>query len=145
MHLPDSKGPSPQPPSASAAPVEEQLESTRRLLHALSQVHADFITHGDHRPLFERLLVLVIELTRSERGFIAEVRHPPTGAVSLQLLASQAWADVLQDSEALVGPALTSCEPVLISAPGPDAQAGTAGAPPVQPFLATPFKLQGGV
>src|SRR5690606_28688993 len=85
MHLPRTKAGGEEedtphslpPPSASTAPVEEQLESARRLLHALSQVHADFITHGDHRPLFERLLALVIELTRSERGFIAEVLHAP--------------------------------------------------------------------
>jgi PAS domain S-box-containing protein len=125
--------------------LEEQLESTRRLLHALSQVHADFITHGDHRPLFERLLALVIELTRSERGFIAEVLHAPGGAVSLQLLAAQDWANALQDSEALLAPTLTSREPVLIPDSAPDAQGGPAGPPPSRAFLALPFQLQGGV
>ncbi len=137
MHVPK--------PSASAAPLEEQLESTRRLLQALSQVHADFITHGDHRPLFERLLALVIELTHSERGFIAEVHHTPAGAASLHLLAAQAWADPLHDSEALVGPALTSCKPVLIAEPAPEAQAAAANASPIRTFLAVPFRLQGGV
>jgi PAS domain S-box-containing protein len=140
MHVPKTKAggeeevtpPSLPPPSASMAAVEEQLESARRLLHALSQVHADFITHGDHRPLFERLLTLVIELTRSERGFIAEVLHSPGGAVSLQLLAAQTWASALQDSEALVAPALSSRQPVLIS-------------DSVRTFLALPFQLQGGV
>jgi PAS domain S-box-containing protein len=153
MHVPQPKAggeeedtpPSLPPPSASTAAVEEQLESTRRLLHALSQVHADFITHGDHRPLFERLLALVIELTRSERGFIAEVLHSPGGAVSLQLLAAQAWANPLQDSEALVAPALISREPVLIPDSAPDAQGKPASAPPLRAFLAVPFQLQGGV
>ncbi len=153
MHLPEFQGggeeedspPSLPPPSASMAPVEEQLESTRRLLHALSQVHADFITHGNHRPLFERLLGLVIELTRSERGFIAEVLHAPGGAATLQLLASQNWASPLDGMEALMGSALTSSTPVLLAVPGPDAQAGADGASSPQSFLVMPFRLQGGV
>jgi len=127
---------SPAGAPASTASLEEQLESTRRLLHALAQVHADFITHGDHRALFERLLSLMIELTRSGRGFIAELHRSPEGTASLQLLAVQAWTDPLNDVAAHLAPALSSGAPLWIPDPGP------AAAAPPHAFLGLPFKLQ---
>ncbi|HYI01518.1 PAS domain S-box protein [Hyalangium sp.] len=133
------------PPSSSSLPLEEQLASTQRLLSALAQVHADFITQGDHRLLFERLLSLLIELTCSERGFIAELHHAPQSAPSLQLLAAQAWTGPLQDIEARVAPALTTGAPVLSPDPGPDVPGAPPGAAPLRAFLGLPFKLQGEV
>jgi PAS domain S-box-containing protein len=119
--------------------LEEQLESARRLLHALAQVHADFITHGDHRALFERLLSLVTELTRSGRGFIAELHRAAGGRASLQLLAGQAWPGLLEGLKAHLEPALRTGEPVRLPEPG------SAAAASLQAFLGLPFKLQGQV
>ncbi len=123
--------------------VQEQLEASRRLLHALSQVHADFITHGDHRPIFEQLLVLMVELTRSERGVIAEVQRSPDGAPALQLHAVCAWPDALADLRTLAGGALASGEPVMLPAPALPGEALDGAHPPA--FLGMPFKLQGDV
>ncbi|WP_224240178.1 PAS domain S-box protein [Hyalangium gracile] len=112
-------------------------------MHALSQVHADFITHGDHRPIFEQLLVLMVELTRSERGVIAEVQRSPDGAPALQLHAVCAWPDALADLRTLAGGALASGEPVMLPAPALPGEALDGAHPPA--FLGMPFKLQGDV
>ncbi|KFE68188.1 PAS domain-containing sensor histidine kinase [Hyalangium minutum] len=122
--------------SAARASLEEQLESTQRLLHALAQVHADYITHGDHRALFERLLSLMVELSRSGRGFIAELRSSLEETASLQLLAAQGWKTLpLKDLEAHVAHVLRSGAAQRIPDPG-----STVESPPE--LLALPFMLQ---
>lgn len=129
-------------PSVPVMSVEEQLEASRRLLQALSRVHADFITHGDPRPIFEQLLALSVELTRSECGVIAELQRPPGGSPSLQLHAVQAWPEASRDLETLMGSSLTTGEPVLLPAPTESPTPEAAGP---RPFLGLPFKLQGEV
>ncbi len=134
-----------RPVSTSAIPLEEQLESTRRMLHALSQAQADFITHGGVQPLFEQLLVLMVEVTRSARGALLEVDASPEGPPRLRLQAACSWPDAAQELPALVGPSLTTGEPVLLPLPGePLSQEGPGAAAP-QPFIAMPFRLQGKV
>ncbi|MBN1207218.1 MAG: PAS domain-containing protein [Myxococcaceae bacterium] len=133
---------------SSAGPVsalEEQLESTRRLLHELSQVHAELLVRGDPRALLERLLALAVELTRSERGWLGELHRPPEGPPSLRLHAAHAWEDAQRELEPLVGTALASGEPVLIQAPGADTQEAPPGAAPRRAFLGLPFTLLGQV
>jgi PAS domain S-box-containing protein len=123
--------------------LRQQLESTRRLLHALSQVHAELITGGAHQALLERLLALAIELTHSARGWLAELHRPPEGPPSLRLHAVHGWEDARRELESLVGPALTSDKPVLIHAPGEDASDGAAASR--RAFLGLPFLIQGEV
>ena len=150
MPLPPAQANAPARETASPRPalsdagisLEEQLESSRRLLHAISQVHADFISHGDHRPIFEQLLVLMLELTHSERGAIVELLSPPGAPVSLQLHASRVWPDALAELEALMGPSLAHGQPVLLP---PPSEGSPAASPGVAPFLGLPFKLQGQV
>jgi PAS domain S-box-containing protein len=129
-------------PSVPVMTVEEQLEASRRLLQALSRVHADFITHGDPHPIFEQLLALMVELTRSERGVISELQRPPDGPPSLQLHAVYAWPEASRDLEALMGSSLATGEPVLLPAPSESPANGPPDAAG-RPFLGMPFKLQG--
>ncbi len=125
--------------------MEEQLGASQRLLHALSQVHADFITHGDHRPLFEQLLALMVELTRSRQGFIAEVQHAPGSEMSFQLHAVCDWPDAERHLPALMGNSVSTGTPLLISASGEGPASGSPHAADPHPFLGLPFKLQGEV
>ena len=126
---------SPAGAPATRASLEEQLESTQRLLHALAQVHADFITHGDHRSLFERLLSLMMELTHSKQGFIAELLGPPAEKPSVQLLAAQGWKTQLSGLEAHLAPVLRAGAAQRI--PDPDSAAQS-----LPELLALPFMLQ---
>lgn len=126
---------SPAGAPATRASLEEQLESTRRLLHALAQVHADFITHGDHRSLFERLLSLMMELTHSKQGFIAELPGSPEEKSSVQLLASHGWKTPLSGLEAHLAPVLRAGAAQRI--PDPDSAAQS-----LPELLALPFMLQ---
>ena len=75
--------------------LEERLEASHRLMHELTQVHADLVTQGDHRALFERLLALMLRETRSEYGFIGEILRTPEGAPYLRTYADGVWTDNL--------------------------------------------------
>ncbi|MFL5348433.1 MAG: PAS domain S-box protein [Hyalangium sp.] len=134
-----------RPPSASALPLEEQLESTRRMLKALAQVQADFITHGELQPIFEQLLGLMVEVTRSERGALLEAAASPEGPPRLQLHASFSWPDAAQELPTLVGSSLTTGELVLLPRPGESLPSEKPHASVPRPFIGLPFKLQGAV
>ncbi|MDY7226229.1 PAS domain S-box protein [Hyalangium rubrum] len=151
--------------SASASPerslLEEELESSRRMLHALTQVHADLVSQGDPQVLFEQLLALVLELTRSQYGFIGEVlRSPegtpylrahaiihitPSGELRTHLAASPEEARAVYDLQTLPGTVLTSGQPVRANglALEPHPQGFPVDYPLLQSFLGLPFKAFG--
>ncbi len=143
------------------AHLEERLDVNRRLMEALTHVHVDLVTHRNHRALFERLLTLMLEETRSEYGFIGEILHSPEGAPYLRTYAitNIAWTDELRAQYALDAPqgmtfrnlrslfgtVLTSEQPVLTNSPAshPNAIGVPPGHPELRAFLGLPFKVHG--
>lgn len=143
------------------SPDTEAPDASRRLLDALTQVHVDLVTRGDHRALFERLLALMLEETRSEYGFIGEILRTPEGAPYLRTYAitNIAWTDELRaqyaanvaqgmefrNLQTLFGAVLCTGQPVLTNTPAshPRAAGVPPGHPPLRAFLGVPFKVQG--
>jgi two-component system NtrC family sensor kinase len=143
--------------------LEERLAASRRLMDALTQVHFDLVTQGDHRELFSRLLNLMLQETQSEYGFIAEILRAPDGKPYLRsyALTNIAWTDELRaayDANAekglefrglntLFGEVMTSEQPLLTNdAPShPKAGGIPPGHPPLRAFLGVPYRVLGEV
>src|SRR3712207_2801470 len=79
--------------------AERALEVSNRMLQALTEAQQEFIQGTEARPLFEKLLTVLLELTRSEYGFIGEVLRDEKGAPYLRSYAvtNIAWTDELRD------------------------------------------------
>jgi two-component system NtrC family sensor kinase len=163
-----SQGPAkPQSPitpplgAAEGKRLEEQLEASHRLMHALTQVHVDLVTQGAHRTLFARLLAVMLEETQSEYGFIAEILLTPEGQPYLRsyALTNIAWTDEMRayvaaqapqglefrNLNTLFGQVMTSGQPLLTNdAPAhPKAGGIPPGHPPLRAFLGVPFRVHG--
>jgi PAS domain S-box-containing protein len=139
----------------------EPLEAPLRLAHVLTQVHAELVTQGDHRALFERLLALMLELTQSESGVITEVQRLPGSAPSLRphAVTGLTWPDEPRepsgphastglersDLEEHLRAALTSGAPVRLPTSGSGIPKAAPEAPRPRTLLALPFKLRGEV
>jgi signal transduction histidine kinase len=150
----------PDVPSEQAL-LEAKLQASHRLMHVLTQVHFELVTQGDHRALFARLLTLMLEETRSEYGFIAEILHTPEGQPYLRsfALTNIAWTDELRafyaataakgmefrNPNTLFGEVMTSGQPLLTNdAPShPKAGGIPKGHPPLNTFLGVPFRVHG--
>jgi PAS domain S-box-containing protein len=146
---------------AERAQLLDQLESSRRMLHALTLAHADLVNQGDPRAIFEQLLTLVLELTRSEYGFIGEVLHTPEGTPYVrthaiihtlptgELRARHAFNSPesleIRDLQSLAGAVLTSGKTVMTHTHS--AAPPSVGLPPDLPapqsFLGLPFRAFG--
>jgi signal transduction histidine kinase len=155
--------PTPPPLSPERLRLEERLESSRRLMDALTQVHVELVTRGDHRALFEQLLTLMLQETKSEYGFIGEILRAPDGAPYLRTYAitNIAWTDELRaqyalnaargmefrNLKSLFGQVMTTGEPVLTNTPATHSSASGVphGHPPLRAFLGVPFKVHGDV
>jgi PAS domain S-box-containing protein len=153
-----SSSPTSSPGAAEPRPAEEPLGSPLHLMQTLTQLHAELVTEGAHHALFERLLALMLELTRSESGLIAELQPSPGSAPSLRLHASTrlTWADAPREPsgqsapaglerselEAHLGAVLTSGKPVRLLGPGSDSQQAPPGAPRLRTFLGLPFQIR---
>ncbi|HET9553954.1 MAG TPA: ATP-binding protein [Anaeromyxobacteraceae bacterium] len=74
--------------------AEESLHEATDLLHAIASVQGEFIA-GDPHGVYERMLGLAIQLTRSELGFAGEVVTGPEGAPLLRVHAvtDLAWSE----------------------------------------------------
>jgi signal transduction histidine kinase len=150
---------SPQGRTRSRALVAERaLQSSNRLLQALTEAQLEFIQGSEAHPLFDKLLTVLLDLTESEYGFIGEVLRNPQGAlyVRCHAITNIAWTDELRELydrsaaqgmelhnlETIFGRVLTTGKPVITNEPGGELHAG--GLPPGHPalnaFLGLPFK-----
>ncbi|OJH39880.1 sensor histidine kinase [Cystobacter ferrugineus] len=145
-------------PRASTLTAQQALEMSHRLLQALSSAHLDFARGEKLQRLFDRLLGLLLELTQSESGFIAEVLHAPGEPASLRLhaLVHHPWTQVAHPPqegplpfdlgrEALSEPLstlLASGEPLLLNEQQsePSAEGLLPHLFPVRTMLALPCK-----
>lgn len=121
----------------------------RRLLDAISRVHAGFLQTANSRVAFADLLATLLDLTGSEYGFIGEVLQAPSGAPYLKThaITNIAWDDATrafyQDNaetgldfrnlKSLFGQVMTTRAAVLANQPATDPRRG--GLPPGHPRL----------
>jgi signal transduction histidine kinase/CheY-like chemotaxis protein len=132
-------------------------ERNRRLLEALTRAHADFALTSEGTSVFERLLATLLELSRSEYGFIGEVLHDEDGNPYLKARAitNIAWDDAtrrffdenapsgleFRNLQTLFGAVMTTGAPVIANQPSTDPRRGgiPPGHPPLDAFLGLPI------
>jgi two-component system, NtrC family, sensor kinase len=137
--------------------VEQALIESHRLLQALTEVQTAYIQGHPTPRLFDKLLSVLLELTRSEYGFIGEVLRSPEGAPYLKshAITNLAWTPELHEFytreapkglefhnlKTLFGRVITTGEPVVANAPAEDPRRGglPEGHPPLHAFLGLPF------
>jgi len=129
--------------------IEQLFLEQNRMLHAISEAQADFITETELHPTFDRLLSHLLDITDSEYGFIGEAFHDENGSPYLRpyAISDISWDDEsrqlyekyvsggfeFRNLNTLFGHALTSGRPVLSNAPATDPRRG--GLPPGHPSL----------
>ena len=138
--------------------AEWELRASNLLLHALTEVQTEFIRGHESHSLFERLLQVLLTLTRSEYGFIGEVlRSPENDAPYLRTfsITNIAWTDALREYythhaprgleffnlKTLFGEVMSTGAPVVSNSPAEDARRGglPEGHPELRCFLGLPF------
>jgi PAS domain S-box-containing protein len=134
-----------------------------RMLEGIAAVQAAFSQLAEVRSGFERLLALLLELTRSEYGFIGEVERNSEGQQVLRTRAitNIAWNDywkkhfaahqeeglVFGNLNNLFGRVILTGEPMVANqAPRHAAARGVPeGHPPLNSFLGLPLRVDGQV
>ncbi len=128
-----------------------------RLLNAITRAQASALLDIDAPETFDVLLDIVLELTASEYGFIAEVLHTDEGT---RYLKTRAMTDISWNEEtrkfveeglpagmefynldSLFGQVLATEEPVFANDPANDPRSGglPEGHPPLHAFMGVPF------
>ncbi len=136
---------------------EAELNWNNRLLEVISRAQSAFITHADPRAAFDTLLAGLLELAKSEYGFIGEVLYTAdtTPYLRTHAITNIAWDDTTRafyaqhapqgmefsNLETLFGAALKTGEPVIANDPANDSRAGgiPPGHPPLKAFLGIPM------
>jgi PAS domain S-box-containing protein len=131
----------------------------RKLLQAITKAHTDFIDLAEPKKLFEGLLQLLLSVTESEYGFIAEMLHDSENQPYLKMFAitNISWNEetrrIYEDHavdrmefhslKTLFGHVMVTREPVISNHPGTDSRRGglAEGHPPLNAFLGLPISL----
>lgn len=137
--------------------IEDALTRSHELYTALSRIQARFIQEADTGVRFEEMLRVLLELTKSECGFLGEVIYTADGQPYLksQAVSNVAWKEQTFHAFApqsldgmefhtlrtLFRAVLTSGDPIIANAPAqaPDQGCGTAGHRHLQAFMGLPF------
>ena len=137
--------------------IEHQILEKNRMLHAISEAQADFITDADPHPTFDRLLGHLLEITDSQYGFIGEVFRTEAGEPYLRpyAITDISWDDashtlyrsyisggfVFRNLKTLFGHVLTSGKSVLSNDPANDPRRGglPPGHAPLNAFMGLPL------
>ena len=141
--------------------LNTSLIQAKQLSDTISRAQQTFISEPDRRRAFDNLLADILKLTKSEYGFIGEVRYKADGAPYLKTYAitNIAWSDDTRafyaanapkgmefyNLNTLFGAALTSGEPVIANAPYQDLRRGglPEGHPAMHAFLGLPVHRHG--
>ncbi len=141
--------------------LNTSLIQAKQLSDTISRAQQKFISEPDRRRAFDNLLADILKLTKSEYGFIGEVRYKADGAPYLKTYAitNIAWSDDTRafyaahapkgmefyNLNTLFGAALTSGEPVIANAPYQDPRRGGLpdGPPAMHAFLGLPVHRHG--
>ncbi|MBI4582501.1 MAG: PAS domain-containing protein [Planctomycetes bacterium] len=137
--------------------AEMDAQFHARLLDAIQKAQSKFIDDTNSRAVFEELLGKLIELTRSEFGFIGEVLYTEGGIPYLKThaLSNLAWNDETRalyeqnlatgmnfyNLKSLFGAVLTTARPVISNDPASDPRRCglPPGHPPLKAFLGLPL------
>ena len=144
------------------APSPPTDDERLQLVTSLAALLQDFLVDAQPSAFFSRLLRAVLDLTRSEYGFIAEVHHDADGAPYMRshALTDIAWDDASRAAYAtaidrgmefrnlhtLFGAVLVTRDVVISNDPASDPRAGgrPPGHAPMRSFLGLPVH-RGGV
>ncbi len=139
--------------------VAQQLERQHRMIEAIRQAQATYISADDKRQAFEGLLDALLNVTGSAYGFIGEVIQDEQDqpAVRMHAITNIAWDEesrrafdeqreagmLFRNPDTLFGHALVSGEPVIANHPDSDPRRGgrPQGHPPLDAFLGVPIKV----
>jgi PAS domain S-box-containing protein len=107
------------------------------LLLALSRAQSRFIADADPGEVFGELLTVVLSITDSQYGFLAEVVDPASGVGALQMLATSdaPWDDGSLDT--VFNAAIKTAQPVIVAYPPDGGEEGRR--PPIGAFLGLPI------
>ena len=141
--------------------IEQLFLEQNRMLHAVSEAQADFISDADPHPTFDRLLTHLLDITDSQYGFIGETPQDAGGASYLRIYAitDMSWDDAsrtlyqnvvkggfeFRNPDSLFGHVLTSGKPLLSNAPASDPRRGglPKGHPQLNSFMGLPLHRGG--
>ncbi|MCC6536738.1 MAG: PAS domain S-box protein [Bryobacterales bacterium] len=133
----------------------------KRLLEGLGQAQAMLIAGSESARSFEHLLNLMLDVTQSEYGFVAEALQTPGGQAYLRThaLTNIAWDEAtralydahrlggmeFRNLNTLFGAVLRTGEALIANEAPSHHQAGgvPAGHPPLHTFLGLPLKVAG--
>ncbi|MCW5596678.1 MAG: GAF domain-containing protein [Rhodocyclaceae bacterium] len=137
--------------------IEQLFLEQNRMLHAVSEAQADFISDADPHPTFNRLLTQLLDITDSQYGFIGETPRNAEGVPYLRIYAISdlSWDDAsrglyqsvvkggfeFRNPNSLFGQVLSSGKPLLSNAPASDPRRGglPQGHPPLNAFMGLPL------
>lgn len=137
--------------------IEQLFLEQNRMLHAVSEAQADFISDADPHPTFNRLLTQLLDITDSQYGFIGETSRNAEGVPYLRIYAISdlSWDDAsrglyqsvvkggfeFRNPNSLFGQVLSSGKPLLSNAPASDPRRGglPQGHPPLNAFMGLPL------
>ena len=139
------------------ASVQRELGKKNTLLNSIAALQSQFIADVEPGVLYGRALEDLLEMTSSEYGFVAEIRHDgDTPYLMTQALSNVAWdaesAQMYEQHSAgglrfdnlntLFGAAITSGEPVISNDPSRDSRSGGRPQfhPPMDSFLGIPLQ-----
>ena len=129
----------------------------RQLLQAITKAHTDFVDLVEPRDMFEGLLHLLLSITDSEYGFIAEMLHDSENQPYLKMFAitNISWNEETRriyeghavdrmefhSLKTLFGHVMVTGESVISNHPGTDSRRGglAEGHPPLNAFLGLPI------
>ena len=141
--------------------ADQEKQASRDILHTIARAQSDFISEGNPRDLFARLLQKLLDLTGSEYGFIGEVLRSNEG---LPYLKTHAITDISWSAETrrfyadnaprgmefsnldtLFGEVMKTRRPVVSNSPSTDPRRGglPEGHPLLGAFLGLPFDRGG--
>ncbi|MBM3391835.1 MAG: PAS domain S-box protein [Betaproteobacteria bacterium] len=137
--------------------IEQLFLEQNRMLHAVSEAQADFITEAEPHPTFDRLLTHLLDITDSEYGFIGEVLRDENDApfVRIYAITDMAWDDdsralyqsvvrggfEFRNPNTLFGRVLTTGQPVISKDPAHDPRRSgiPRGHPELKAFMGLPL------
>lgn len=138
-----------------------QAHRQQDILAAMTDAHRRFLASDDIRQICNDLLNVLLTLTRSEFGFMGEVKTDETGAPWLKThaITNIAWDAAsrefyesrredgfeFRNLETLFGRVLTSAEPIISAQPSTDPRRGglPSGHPALHAFAGIPIRVRG--